>query len=153
MSVLNQLINCQGKWQGTSRLQDPMNNIAEDSLSNLTLTPLLKSRFVRLDYDWSYQGTPQEGSFLIGYDSTAEKVTGFWIDSWHNSDKVMVCQGSANADGSISLLGFYPAPPGPDWGWRTTINPQNGKSLRLVMYNISPEGQEDVAVEADYARA
>jgi hypothetical protein len=52
----------------------------------------------------------------------------------------------------LSVAGTYAAPPGPDWGWRITIEPQSPAAFRLRMYNISPAGPSDLAVEAIYAR-
>ena len=65
----------------------------------------------------------------------------------------MALRGTAETDGSITVHGTYAAPPGPDWGWRIDLLPGNGSALRMVMYNITPDGQEVVAVEADYTRA
>ena len=55
-------------------------------------------------------------------------------------------------EGSVSIQGSYAAPPGPDWGWRILIEPRQADSFWMVMYNISPEGREALAVEATYAR-
>ncbi len=71
----------------------------------------------------------------------------------HMSDKFMICQGAAEPDGAIVVRGSYAAPPGPDWGWRMVIGPGDGDTFRLIMYNISPDGQEDLAVEASYTKA
>jgi hypothetical protein len=67
-------------------------------------------------------------------------------------DKVMACRGAVSNRGEISVLGSYAAPTGPDWGWRIVITPDEGQSLRIVMFNISPDGQEELAVETDYTR-
>ena len=153
MSGLEALRACTGSWRGNNRLQDPHTNAPEDSPATATITSILNGRFIRLDYTWEYQGTPQAGSLLIGYEAEAEVATAHWIDTWHMGDKVMACRGSiTNASGEITLLGAYAAPPGPDWGWRTIITPHQGQSLRLVMFNITPEGQEVLAVETDYTR-
>jgi hypothetical protein len=118
----------------------------------LTITPLLGGRFVRIDYDWAYRGTPQQGSLLIGYEADADAVTAHWVDTWHMGDKVMACRGSAEADGGLSVRGSYAAPPGPAWGWRIVLVP-DGQRLRLVMFNITPLDQEALAVAANYVRA
>jgi hypothetical protein len=53
----------------------------------------------------------------------------------------------------LSVRGSYAAPPGPDWGWRIEITP-DGRTLRIVMFNIWPDGsREDLAAEASYTRA
>ena len=62
------------------------------------------------------------------------------------------CQGTPEMDGSISVRGTYAAPPGPDWGWRIVLGPHDGAALHLQMYNISPDGTEEVAVHAEYTR-
>ena len=156
MSVLEPLIACAGNWQGKSTLQDPHNSIAEESSSNLTVVPVLGGRFVRVDYTWSYKDKPQEGSLLIGFDKGADTVTTHWIDSFHMSNKVMACTGPRPEGRAISVRGSYAAPPGPDWGWRIDLTPEENGTLRMVMFNIWPEsqgGQEELAVDATYARA
>jgi hypothetical protein len=151
MTALESLLSSAGRWIGTSRLQDPHAGSPDDSPSTATVTPILGNRFVRLDYTWAYRQAPQEGSLLIGYDKSASEVTAQWIDTWHMSDKVMACRGPSDAAGTISVRGSYAAPPGPDWGWRIVIT-LCGQTLRIVMFNISPDGQEDLAVDADYKR-
>lgn len=151
MSILDSLAACAGRWVGTSRLQDPHAGLSEESPSTATVQSVCGGRFIRLDYTWAYRGSPQEGSLLIGYDKGASEATAHWIDTWHMGDKVMTCRGTAEPSGQISVRGSYAAPPGPDWGWRITITP-HGEALRMVMHNVTPEGQEEVAVEAEYER-
>jgi hypothetical protein len=151
MSVLDLLGSCAGRWLGSSRLQDPHSAIADVSLSTAAITLVLGGRFIRLDYTWAYRQTPQEGSLLIGYDKGGSEATAYWIDTWHMGDKGMTCRGSVGPHGLISLIGSYAAPPGPDWGWRIVITPA-GQSLSIVMYNITPEGVEELAVEAEHRR-
>jgi hypothetical protein len=155
MNGLEKLVACEGRWRGTNRLHDPNTNRPEDSPSTLVVTPILRGWFVRLDYSWAYQGAPQEGSLLVGYHAKAEKAdaaSAYWIDTWHNGHLGMTCRGTLGENGAVSVRGSYSAPPGPDWGWRTEIIPE-GNTLHIVMFNVTPEGQEAVAVEASYTRA
>jgi hypothetical protein len=152
MSGLDGLAALAGRWQGTSTLQDPNTGGPDESASTAEVTPIIGGRFVRIDYTWSYGGKPQEGSLLLGYQAKAETATGHWIDSFHNGDKVMVCAGTVPADGPFSVRGSYAAPPGPDWGWRIDVLAE-GDALRIVHYNIWPEGKEELAVESRYTRA
>jgi hypothetical protein len=64
----------------------------------------------------------------------------------------MTCQGASEENHSMSVKGSYAAPPGPDWGWRIVIHSPDEQNLHMVMYNSTPEGQEDLAVEAKYTR-
>lgn len=151
--MLERLIASSGKWQGSSTLQDPGHIEPETSPSTLTVTPLLDGRFVRMDYTWSYRGTPHAGSLLVGWQKKTGTVSMHWIDSWHNSDNVMAMAGTAEASTLLAAQGTYAAPPGPDWGWKIVVSPESDGRLRIVMYNISPEGQDFLAVEGEYARA
>ena len=87
------------------------------------MTPVLGGRFVRLDYTWGYQGKPQEGSLLVGFDPQSGEVSGHWIDTWHMGRLVLSLRREAAASGTIAVRGSYAAPPGPDWGWRIEIAP------------------------------
>ena len=152
MGTLDTLLAGAGRWRGTSTLHDPETRAPDAAPSTAIVTPVLAGRFVRLDYTWAYRGKPQEGSMLIGHVAESRLLTVHWIDTWHMSDRVMACQGPPNTTGVIDVLGSYAAPPGPDWGWRIVITPGQ-KTLGIVMYNISPEGREEPAVDASYARA
>ena len=152
MSALDELAACSGRWRGTNRLRDPRMNVSDDSPSTAALTPLLDGTFVRMDYTWAYKGAAQEGSLLIGYESGPAVVTAHWVDTWHMGEAVMSCHGTSETDGSITVRGTHAAPPGPDWGWRIALRPRDGTTLHLLMYNISPDGNEELAVEAEYTR-
>lgn len=152
MNPVEALTALAGAWAGTSTLQNPNTNQPDESPSTLTVTPVLGGRFARLDYDWSYQGARQEGSLLVGSDK--DVVTAHWIDSWHMGRAAMVCTGATDG-GRITVRGTYPAPPGPDWGWRIDLTP-GADALGVVMFNVFPAelgGQEALAVEAAYRRA
>jgi hypothetical protein len=151
MNVLQPLLDCAGRWVGTSVLQDPPRIQRDESPSTAVVTPILGSRFVRLEYTWRHGQAPQEGVILIGYNAAAGEVSAHWIDSWHMGDKVMACRGAVGENGQLDVRGSYAAPPGPDWGWRTVVSPGDN-DLRIVMYNVTPEGREELAVEAKYVR-
>jgi hypothetical protein len=63
----------------------------------------------------------------------------------------MVCARDSGPEGTISVSGTYPAPPGPDWGWRVAVRLEPA-GLVLRMFNIPPGDAEQLAVEAVYAR-
>ena len=150
MNSLEKLLACAGVWHGTNLLQVSPDCAADESPSTVTVTPLLGGRFVRIEQNWAWQGSPQEGSLLIGYGSDSNTATGHWIDSFHNGHKVMACRGAIDLGGAVNVLGGYAAPPGPDWGWRITIAPQPPNRLDIVMYNIDPSGNEVWAVKAEH---
>src|SRR5262245_24229400 len=141
-----------GTWHGSNRLHDPHTNQPEDSPSTLIISPTPGGQFVRLDYTWGYQGAPQEGSLLLGTDSQTRALTGHWLDTWHMNAHAMVCRGTITDPNHLNLQGSYACPPGPDWGWRIELTLANESALRVRMFNVSPEGQAQPAVEAAYTR-
>ncbi len=152
MSALDSLAHLVGEWTGSSRLWLSPTDTAHASSSTASVTLEAMGKFVTIKYTWAFDNEPQEGLLLLGYEKEHDTVKSVWIDSWHMSDKFMVCQGNTEGGGVISIRGSYPAPPGPDWGWRMVIDPEGGDSFRIVMYNVSPDGEEALAVEAIYAR-
>ena len=151
MHALNPLRAAAGPWRAVYQLRDPAHALSSDSESRATVAPILGGRFVRIDYTWSDKGKPQEGSLLAGYEVATGLVTVAWIDSWHNRDRIMGCTGRVEPDGSLNVRGSYSAPPGPDWGWRTEIR-ASASRLHIVMFNVDPNGREELAVNADYVR-
>jgi hypothetical protein len=142
-----------GEWTGTNLLRLSWLTPSEyPSSSRLAVAPVAKGKFLSFTYTWSHENVAHEGLILLGYDDQQKVATAAWVDSWHMSSEIMSCQGTIDAQGVINLRGSYEAPPGPDWGWRIVITPKSGSGLQIVMYNITPEGAEDLAVQADYKR-
>ncbi len=152
MSQLSELAACAGSWRGSNRLYDPTTNRPEDSAATAKVSPVLGGRFLRLDYAWSYQGAPQEGSLLLGCVTKTGVLSAHWIDTWHMGEMVLACRGERRDGGALSLTGSYAVRPGPDWGWRIVLHPVEARALRLEMFNITPNGQEKIAVEASFGR-
>ena len=153
MSLPNQLAALSGEWVGTKRLYlNWLPNPEVQSDSRLTIAKAVRGSFELMDYTWKYDGMPHEGLLLIGYDETKNAVTIAWGDSWHMSKAIMHCIGGVDASGAINVTGSYEAPPGPDWGWRITISAEGKDKMRIVMHNISPEGKEELAVDAGFVR-
>lgn len=140
-----------GGWTGTSQLYlEPPPAKSLDSASHLSVTPVARGSFLQFDYDWTYESETQTGVLLLGSEED-DAASAAWIDSFHMSSRIMSCIGTATTSGT-DLKGTYKAPPGPDWGWRITIRSGSAGELQIIMHNISPEGKEDLAVQADYQR-
>ena len=65
----------------------------------------------------------------------------------------MAMSGPAETSSLLTVRGSYRAPPGPDWGWKISLTPDLEGRVRIVMHNVSPAGEEHLAVEAEYTRA
>lgn len=141
-----------GRWRGQYRLWlDPQ---SEEQRSDTDALVSLKARdkFLCVEYTWMSEGKPQEGLMLVGVQDAEGTIAATWVDAWHNGDNLMACTGRTEPDGSLTFMGHYKAPTGPDWGWKTTISPPSGHTFRVVMYNVTPEGQEMKAVEMMYEK-
>ena len=153
MSLDQKLAGLVGEWKGTNRLHTPwLPEPLKESESTATVRTKMNGQFLSIEYKWSFEGEPQEGILILGCDPKSDAVQAVFTDSWHSGHVLMLCNGTVSDEGTISVVGSYSVPDNPDWHWRTEIK-HDGETLRYYMYNISPEGEEDVAVETDFARA
>ena len=53
-------------------------------------------------------------------------------------ERLMALEGNSPDAASLGMRGSYPAPPGPDWGWRIAVTP-DGNKLTVVMQQHLPE--------------
>ena len=159
MAGLEALAALVGTWEATYQLRgDP--SFDSDSPSHATVSSILDGRFVRIDYSWDEEDVlkehgPQHGSLLVGFEAEVEPgaATLVWIDSWHNGHKIQVWPGALMESGGVDVRGTYASGQGyPDWGWRTILEPSSD-GWTMTMFNISPDGEEALAVRAEYRRA
>jgi hypothetical protein len=152
MSTSETLKKFMGNWSGANRLWLSPREAVRESETMARVAPAARGQFVTLQYTWVDDGHSQEGLILIGVVEPLKLARAVWVDSWHMGDKFMVCEGKVSDNGVISMTGSYAAPEGPDWGWRIEIDPGRADSFDLVMFNITPEGEEALAVQASYQR-
>jgi hypothetical protein len=138
-----------GTWSGNYRLWLDPNAPAPEAPTHLVATVNASGRYVTLAYNWSHDGDAHDGVLVFNVGNRAAVAS--WVDTFHMSDGFMISRGSV-AGARVDLRGSYAAPPGPDWGWRTVLEADANDSLRILMYNIAPDGKEYPAVEADYRR-
>lgn len=141
-----------GPWTGKNRLWLSPNDPVRKSDSIASVSLVAHGKFITVAYTWAFDGKPQDGLLLLGHETKEKTVKAVWIDSWHMGDRFMICEGGADDEGIVSVKGLYSAPPGPDWGWRTVVDPKDGNSFEIIMYNVTPDGEEELAVEATYER-
>lgn len=152
MNISQRLGGLVGDWKGTNVLHVPwMPEPLKRSDSKAVVRSKMNGQFLSIEYTWSYEGELQEGMLILGSDTQSDAVQAVWTDSWHSKDALMLCNGSFTPEGGISVLGQYAVPEHPDWGWRTDVL-QSSNGFRYVMFNITPEGAEQIAVETDFAR-
>lgn len=148
-NIQNDLI---GVWAGENLLRlSWLTPTDYQSPSELTVATAVRGKFLTFNYQWSHEDEPHEGLLLVGCDENQRLVNASWVDSWHQSQKPLALSGTFDEAGAIDLFGNYEVPNHPEWGWRVVIA-TNDDALRMTMYNVSPEGAEDLAVRADYKR-
>ena len=142
-----------GEWKGSKRLYlGGESGPEQSSAARMTIAKAARGTFLLLDYTWKYENDPQEGVLLLGYDATGNAATAAWGDSWHMNQKIMHCTGAIDANGVFTVVGSFEAPPGPDWGWRIALTIHTAESMGILMHSISPDGMENLAVHAEFAR-
>ena len=148
MSIPEKLRPLIGDWKASNRLHlgDWGPTPLHESWGTATVRERNLGQFLEISYTWEYNGKAQEGLIILGGDSKTDAVNAFWTDSWHLSDQVMMCDGKSDPDGRVSVNGSYKVEGHPDWGWRTEIKPA-GDGFEYMMFNVSPDGEETIAVE------
>lgn len=150
MAVSEALQALAGSWQGTNQLWLDSNEPARESAGTAVLQPVAQNKFITLHYTWADEDQPQDGLLLLGQEGP--QVNASWVDSWHMQDNMMQLTGNAQPDGTVVVAGSYPAPPGPDWGWRITVQPTPNDQFLLLMHNITPGGEAVLAVKIHFTR-
>ncbi|MEO5860340.1 MAG: DUF1579 family protein [Pyrinomonadaceae bacterium] len=153
MSIPVEFQQLVGDWKGSNRLHlgDWGPTPLYESVGTATVRERIGGQFLEIAYKWEYDGKPQEGVMILGGDNKTDKVNAFWTDSWHMAHNVMMCQGTQSADGAVSVKGTYKVEGHPDWGWRSEIIPAD-TGFEYKMFNVTPEGEESVAVEMNMTR-
>ncbi len=142
-----------GEWKGSKRVfLQGENGPVHESKTRMTIASAARGCYLMLAYTWKFEADPHEGVLLLGHDAELNEATAAWGDSWHMNKKIMHCAGSIGSDDVFDVRGAYAAPPGPDWGWRITLKVFSSNNLEIAMFNISPDGQEDIAVRIALAR-
>ena len=153
MAVHEKLKSLVGNWKGTNRLNlswtpDPI----KQSHSTASVVGRVRGQCLEIAYTWTFEGEPQEGILLICGAGDSDKVAAGWTDSWHSANVLMPCEGTIDPAGRVNIKGSYSVPDHPDWGWRTEIVP-GVDSFRYLMFNVSPEGEEEWAVATEFTKA
>ena len=145
-----------GKYTGTYTLWLRPGVPAQKSDAAGEFTSVAGDQYFLMTYSWGPKGAEatngsREGVFLLaGKDRTA---TATWGDSFHMTPLPMQCEGELNEQGTkLTFPGTYSAGDGPDWHWRTEFTIQGHEGITMEAYNITPEGQEMLAVRAELKR-
>lgn len=141
-----------GEWEGRFRLWYEPGAPAEDSRQRGSIRVLLGGRVLLHEYEGQCAGEPMQGVAMIAYHLDEQRHETAWAESFGTGTSIMFSTG-APGDPRLSMLGSYSdGPGGARWGWRTEIDQPSDDALDLRMYNITPAGEEALAVEVNYHR-
>ncbi|MBI5932737.1 MAG: DUF1579 family protein [Chloroflexi bacterium] len=149
MIALSAITSLVGTWRGENQLWLAPGEPVRKSETTAEIEIVAHAQFTEMRYQWADEGHPQEGRIILG--QSGDDVKAVWFDTWHMANQFMLCDGRVDG-GAASVRGAYAAPPGPDWGWRVAFEPRGADAFRFTMYNITPDGQEFLAVEVLYSR-
>lgn len=152
MSISDKLSGLVGTWKCTNRLNFGQENPIIESKCSASVMTRAAGQCLEIAYEWEFEGKPQEGVILLDGIKGTSEMAAVWTDSFHYANTLMMCRGACDENGFVSVTGSYPAPEGPDWHWRTEITPGDG-TFKYMMINITPDGEEQWAVEMAFIRA
>lgn len=141
-----------GEWSGKLRVWFEPGQLAEETGVRGSFRSLLGGRFVLHEYEATCVGETQQGLAIHGYHLDRHRYESAWIDSFHTGTQLMFSTGFPMA-ALHSVLGSYGGESdGEPWGWRTELDLKSADQLLIRMYNVTPQGEEGLAVEFDYRR-
>ncbi len=152
MDTRKQLPELVGEWTGTNRLWLDPSALARESTTTATVERVAGG-FVSIRTTWEDEGRAHDGLLVVRLADDPGADTMVWVDSFHTGGAFMTFAGTAGDDGRVTARGSYAAPPGPDWGWRIAVEAESADGFRILMHNITPDGEEAPAVEAVFTRA
>jgi hypothetical protein len=146
------LASIAGDWEGTTRLWLEPGKLTDTSPSRGRIRLALGGRFAVHEYEGSVAGDPLSGIAIYGCDVVTAEWQMAWADTWHMATCLLWSTGPG-APAPYAVRGWYRDPSGgPPWGWRTELRLEGPDRLVVRMFNVTPEGEEALAVETVYDR-
>ena len=138
-----------GGYRGLAKTWIEPGAPAEEAPWEGLIEPILGGRFVRFEYRSRLLGGPIAGLMVLGFEKDRAEFQLSWIDSLHTGSATMLSTGPDVAgDQPISVRGrYFVAQTQEYWGWRTEIDDLGNGPLVVRMFNVTPDGQEDLGVE------
>lgn len=141
-----------GTWSGQNALWFEPGTPAFESDATARIELTAGGRYLVMDYTWSHEGKEHQGHLVLRLAEAMSAVDAIWVDSFHQSGAFLLMAGVRSTASSHSARGSYPAPTGPDWGWRVSLDAESPERCVMRMFNITPDGEEADAVRMELHR-
>lgn len=150
----HRLAEMAGEWEGRARTWFDPAAPPDESPWRVSIEPLVGGAFLQQSHEGHIRGQAFTGQILYGYDSYRQKITAVWVDSFHMGDALMLSEGEVpEAPELVNVVGTYlDRGSGQTWRWRTIVRQPDLSHLHLLAFNISPDGQEDRAIDVALRR-
>jgi len=148
-----QLLKLVGKWKGTSKVWFEVGDPIDQAEIEGDFTSLMDGRFILHQYKTQFQGNDISGMMLLGCFMGTDSYQSAWIDSFHTGSSILFSQSKRN-NNDFDALGHYTAGEQHEqtWGWRTGVKCLGENEIKVLAYNITPDGKEQLATEIHYFR-
>ncbi|MFK8057942.1 MAG: DUF1579 family protein [Saprospiraceae bacterium] len=132
--------NLVGSWKGSNKVYFGPDQPPVDTAEIVGEMKLVSGgRLLEFSYSSTFKGEPIDGKLLISYDEKFKEYLMTWIDSFHNSNRILhLTSGRAAELDSVSAFGEYPADETVFWGWRIEVLPQGENGLTITHFNVPP---------------
>jgi len=140
-----------GDWSGPTQTWFDPDGAPEECETEASARLLLGGRWLRFDYSGEAMGKRHAGEMTLGFHRDPQRFEMAWIDSSHTGTEIIYSTGPLAEGGGISVLGSYHA--GAErWGWRTAFLLEGADTLIVRAWNVTPDGQEQRAIETRLRR-
>jgi hypothetical protein len=139
-----------GTWEGPVKTWFDPDSPVKEARYKATFRAVAEGHAIVQEYESSLDGEPFAGFALFAYDDTRKKLVVDWVDSFHSAAP-MHSEGDVRRESLVDVLGSYAAGD-QTWGWRTVLQLVSPDDLVYRAYNIFPDGQEYLGVEASLTR-
>lgn len=148
-----QLLQLIGKWKGTSKVWFDIGDPIDTAEVEGEFSALMDGRFILHQYTTTFQSTPITGMMWLGCFMGTDTYQSAWIDSFHTGSSILFSQSKRN-NNDFDATGSYTAGEKHEqtWGWRTKVEWISADEVKMIAYNITPDGEEQLATEMHYHR-
>jgi hypothetical protein len=141
-----------GDWEGRFRLWFEPGKLADASVQRGSIRLVGGGRFLLHEYEGSCSGEPMAGVALWACHLDEKAFECAWAESFGTGTSIIFSTGPLEGERFRALGSYGDGAGGERWGWRTELSQPDADHLDIRMFNITPGGEEALAVEVNYAR-